>query len=95
MVLSNSAGSADDAGFVEAQRLEQLLGVPVLRHGAKKPAVQQALLRHFAGLAPQHIAMVGDRLLTDVLMGNDMGCFTILTQPFTEEGDAALTNAVR
>lgn len=93
-VLSNSAGSSDDTEFREAQRLEQLLQVPVLRHGSKKPAVKKALLNHFAGVAAHEIALVGDRVLTDVLMGNEMGCFTILTQAFTTKGDAAITTLV-
>lgn len=35
-VLSNSAGSADDAPeFVRALELERQLGVPVIKHGSK------------------------------------------------------------
>lgn len=38
-VLSNSAGSSDDAPeYAEAQRLYQSLGIPVMRHGLKAPA---------------------------------------------------------
>ena len=33
------------------------------------------------GLPPQQIAMVGDRLFTDVLAGNRLGMFTILVKP--------------
>eukprot|EP01045_Picozoa_sp_COSAG04_P011837 COSAG04_NODE_775_length_10405_cov_20.166214_7_plen_245_part_00 len=37
-ILSNSAGTADfDPSGAEAERLESALGVPVLRHTAKKP----------------------------------------------------------
>ena len=40
-ILSNSAGSSDDAkvDFVEAQRVENALGLEVIRHEHKKPNV--------------------------------------------------------
>ena len=40
-ILSNSAGSSDDAkvDFVEAQRVEKALGLEVIRHEHKKPNV--------------------------------------------------------
>mgnify|MGYP000293479449 CR=1 FL=1 len=37
-ILSNSAGSCDDADFSDALRFEQSLGIPVIRHQIKKPA---------------------------------------------------------
>ncbi|MCS6959452.1 MAG: YqeG family HAD IIIA-type phosphatase [Pseudanabaenaceae cyanobacterium SKYGB_i_bin29] len=33
------------------------------------------------GLEPAQVAMVGDRLLTDILVGNRLGMYTILIQP--------------
>jgi HAD superfamily phosphatase (TIGR01668 family) len=32
-------------------------------------------------LPPERVAMVGDRLFTDVLAGNRLGLFTVLVQP--------------
>lgn len=95
-LLSNSAGSADDADGHEAKRLGEALGVHVLQHGGKKPsaAVGAALLQHFSPLPPSAVAIVGDRLFTDILLGNQLGCVTILTAAFTEEGDSAPAVAV-
>ncbi|MFM7713854.1 MAG: YqeG family HAD IIIA-type phosphatase, partial [Microcystis sp.] len=50
--------------------------------GAVKPSrrkLRQAMAA--MGLPPQQIAMVGDRLFTDVLAGNRLGMFTILVKP--------------
>jgi HAD superfamily phosphatase (TIGR01668 family) len=37
-------------------------------------------------LKPEHIAMVGDRVFTDVLAGNRLGLFTVLVRPLKEDG---------
>jgi HAD superfamily phosphatase (TIGR01668 family) len=50
--------------------------------GAVKPSrrkLRQAMAA--MSLPPQQIAMVGDRLFTDVLAGNRLGMFTILVKP--------------
>lgn len=45
---------------------------------------------------PLHqIAMVGDRLFTDVLVGNRMGLFTILVDPMVAPGEAIRNYPVR
>jgi predicted HAD superfamily phosphohydrolase YqeG len=36
-------------------------------------------------LPPSQVAMVGDRLFTDTVVGNRLGLFTILVQPPCEE----------
>jgi phosphatidylglycerophosphatase GEP4 len=60
-----------------------------LRHTVKKPAGGQALLQRFENIAkPHQIAMVGDRLFTDILFGNLNGTRTILTrQIISDKGD--------
>ena len=63
------------------QRIANPLGVPYLA-GAGKPSrrkLRQAL--EAMDLPPEQVAMVGDRLLTDVLAGNRLGLFTILVDP--------------
>lgn len=85
LIVSNTAGSASDSPphFPEATRLEQITGVPVLRHGGKKPGchaqVLEFLQRRYPEevLGPENVAVVGDRLMTDVLMGNLMGSWTV------------------
>ncbi|KAI8138350.1 mitochondrial PGP phosphatase-domain-containing protein [Fennellomyces sp. T-0311] len=87
-IVSNSAGTNDDKDYKEATKLEASLGVPVLRHSEKKPSGGEALARHFSHASPPNVAMVGDRILTDVIFGNLNGNVTIWTrQIVTEEGD--------
>jgi phosphatidylglycerophosphatase GEP4 len=78
----------------EAARVEQALGVAVIRHGTKKPMGGDAMMRHFGVSSLQHVAMVGDRVLTDVLCGNLNHMLTIQTLPLTEEGDIRLASLV-
>ncbi|SCV01737.1 LAME_0G18162g1_1 [Lachancea meyersii CBS 8951] len=77
LIVSNSAGSSDDAGGIQATNLEQTVGVPVLRHSVKKPGCRDEILDYFAKhnitSEPHEIAVVGDRLFTDILMANLMG----------------------
>lgn len=84
VIVSNSAGTEDDVGYKEAQKLEESLGVTVMRHKEKKPAGG-----HFLESIPaQETAFVGDRILTDVMFGNRNGNLTIWTNKvITEEGD--------
>jgi len=64
-------------------RIGNTLQLPYLL-GAIKPSrrkLKQAL--DCMGLKPEEVAMVGDRIFTDVLAGNRLGMFTILVQPMT------------
>ena len=38
------------------------------------------------GLPPAQVALVGDRLFTDVLAGNRLGLFTVLVKPIDPDG---------
>ncbi|SCU80822.1 LAMI_0B03840g1_1 [Lachancea mirantina] len=81
LIVSNSAGSSDDSGHAEALLLEKVTGVPVLRHSSKKPGCRDQILEHFYREkvieSPQEIAVVGDRLFTDILMANLMGSYPV------------------
>jgi phosphatidylglycerophosphatase GEP4 len=46
-VLSNSAGSKDDKDYADAKAVEETLGIKVIRHKSKKPAVRDDILHHF------------------------------------------------
>lgn len=65
------------------RRIAEELRVPYLS-GAAKPS-RRKLRRAVAamGLPVTQVAMVGDRLFTDVLAGNRLGMFTILVEPMT------------
>jgi HAD superfamily phosphatase (TIGR01668 family) len=63
------------------------LGLPFTT-SAGKP--RRAALRRVVaelGLEPHQIALVGDRLFTDVLAGNRLGLFTVLVKPIGPDGD--------
>lgn len=64
--------------------------------GAKKPSRKR--LRQAAeamNLPVNEVAMVGDRLFTDVLAGNRLGMFTILVEPMVDPAIATRSQAIR
>lgn len=66
---------------VRISRIAQSLNLPYIL-GAGKPSrrkLRQAV--EAMGLPVEQVAMVGDRLFTDVLAGNRLGMFTILVEP--------------
>ena len=79
LIVSNSAGTNSDPGFKDAEILERNTGVKVLRHSTKKPGCHgeiMAYLRNAPDAGVSHagqVAVVGDRLFTDVMMANLMG----------------------
>lgn len=80
-VLSNTAGdaSADPSGEL-ARSLEGQVGVRVLRHKRKKPMCYEDLSRGLP-CKPEQVLVVGDRLVTDVLMANLMGAKSVYIRP--------------
>lgn len=80
LIVSNSAGTNDDIDHVQAKKLEADTGVTVLRHPTKKPGCHDEIMAYFAqqGITkPSEIAVIGDRLFTDMLMANMMGAWGI------------------
>ena len=83
MIVSNSAGTRDDSEGKEAALLEEATGVEVFRHSTKKPGCGLDVFQHLEKLAkirvkhPSQVVVVGDRLLTDVVMANSMGSWSI------------------
>jgi phosphatidylglycerophosphatase GEP4 len=80
-IISNSAGSSDDKGYKEAVEIEKTLGLAVIRHELKKPNVLKEIMDHFKCIEEERIAIVGDRILADIVMGNQHGFFTIYVDP--------------
>ncbi len=73
---------SNNISHTRISRIAQSLDVPYIA-GALKPS-RRKLRQAVAGMggAPiDRIAMVGDRLFTDVLAGNRLGMFTILVEP--------------
>jgi phosphatidylglycerophosphatase GEP4 len=84
LIVSNTAGSTPSAEHEsEALELERELSIPVLRQqpGRKKPFCGPDVLEHFTkhGITsnPAEIAIVGDRLATDVLLAREMGAWSV------------------
>ncbi len=64
--------------------------------GAVKPSVRKLRQAVNSMDLPVHqIAMVGDRLFTDVIAGNRLGMFTILVDPMLDPGKAVRSYPVR
>jgi len=63
------------------KRIAESLSAPYIT-GARKPSRRQLRKAAEAMQLPfEQVAMVGDRLFTDVLAGNRLGMFTILVEP--------------
>ncbi|TAG91677.1 MAG: YqeG family HAD IIIA-type phosphatase [Oscillatoriales cyanobacterium] len=76
-------------------RIAASLNLPYII-GAAKPS-RRKLRRAIDAmdLPVEQVAMVGDRLFTDVLAGNRLGMFTILVEPMINVGDAVRKYPVR
>lgn len=64
--------------------------------GAVKPSrrkLRQAVTA--MNLPLEHIAIVGDRIFTDVVAGNRLGIFTVLVEPMVAPGEALRISFVR
>ncbi|KAF9804659.1 hypothetical protein IEO21_09312 [Rhodonia placenta] len=78
LIVSNSAGSRLDAGEIQAESVTFHLSVPVLRHPSFKPSYSciGSIRAYFASLPKpildEELIIVGDRLLTDIVMANRM-----------------------
>ncbi|SMR47813.1 unnamed protein product [Zymoseptoria tritici ST99CH_1A5] len=101
LIVSNSSGTGSDKGHVEADLLERNTGVKVLRHSTKKPGCHAEIMDYFRN-APDtgvthesQIAIVGDRLFTDVLMANMMGSYGLWIQKGVVEDHGLLTRVER
>lgn len=93
-IMSNSAGTLDDPDYEDAKKIEEALGIAVIRHDEKKPGGLPEVLLHFHAEDPATLCMVGDRLLTDVVFGNLYGMLTVHTLPLCKGSDNAQDNTV-
>ena len=86
---------SNNVGYERIKTIANGMGVPFIA-SAGKPSRRK--LRKAAvemGLPFEQIAMVGDRLFTDVLAGNRLGLFTILVQPMLEPNSKDPKNLLR
>ncbi|KAI6245763.1 Phosphatidylglycerophosphatase GEP4, mitochondrial [Erysiphe necator] len=89
LIVSNTAGttSCDPTGILASELESATGGVNVFRHTTKKPGCRAEILNYFRFQRPElgvtradQIAVVGDRLMTDVLMANLIGSYAIWVQ---------------
>ncbi|MCX7592491.1 MAG: YqeG family HAD IIIA-type phosphatase [Fischerella sp.] len=88
-LVSNNLSEARIGGIARSLDLPYYLG-------AAKPSrrkIRAAL--NAMNLPVQQVAMVGDRLFTDVLAGNRLGMFTILVEPIVHPDVALRSHPVR
>ena len=83
LIVSNSAGTGRDSNGLEADTVERNTGVKVFRHSTRKPGCGISVLDYFRAIPEtgvtkaSNIAVVGDRLFTDVMMANSVGARSI------------------
>ncbi|MGF1514768.1 MAG: YqeG family HAD IIIA-type phosphatase [Elainellaceae cyanobacterium] len=85
---------SNNTSHVRISRIAQSLDLPYVS-GAGKPSRRK--LKQAAAdmnLPVERVAMVGDRLFTDVLAGNRLGMFTILVKPMVDPKREATTSPV-
>ncbi|QEY31653.1 YqeG family HAD IIIA-type phosphatase [Synechococcus sp. RSCCF101] len=64
------------------------LEVPFTAAAAKPRRAALRRVLNDLGHPAERVAMIGDRLFTDVLAGNRLGMFTVLVQPVAADGSA-------
>ncbi|KAK4554397.1 hypothetical protein LTR86_008605 [Recurvomyces mirabilis] len=97
LIVSNTAGTNSDNGHADADLIERTTGVKVLHHATKKPGCHEEVMSYFrnqpdAGVThPGQVAVVGDRLFTDVMMANMMGSHGFWTKDGVVPNDGLLS----
>jgi phosphatidylglycerophosphatase GEP4 len=104
LIVSNSSGTSSlDPTLSKAQLLTTNTGLPVLSHSTKKPGCGAEIMDYFlkhpeTGVTrPDQIAVVGDRLSTDVVMANLMGSYGVWVRDgvLGDEGNGMVSDAMQ
>jgi hypothetical protein len=88
-LVSNNLSKTRISSIAKSLNLPYILG-------ARKPSRRKLRQATKAmGLPVEQVAMVGDRLFTDVLAGNRLGMFTILVEPMVDPTRPVVSNPTR
>ena len=79
-LLSNNPSRRRIASVAEPLGLPYTISAAKPRRGALRRVIEDL------GLPPSQVALLGDRLFTDVLAGNRLGLFTVLVKPIDPAG---------
>jgi len=79
-LLSNNPSRRRIASVAEPLGLPFTISAAKPRRGALRRVIEDL------GLPPSQVALLGDRLFTDVLAGNRLGLFTVLVKPIDPAG---------
>lgn len=100
LIVSNSSGfAARDPDGSAAAALTQTTGIPVLLHNSPKPSLAcgKEILEHFRSkgvdVRPEHICVIGDRLFTDTVLANGLGCWSIWVKEGVRKDFGLVTRA--
>ncbi|NJK99398.1 MAG: YqeG family HAD IIIA-type phosphatase [Spirulinaceae cyanobacterium SM2_1_0] len=88
-LASNNLSEARISSIAAALSLPYVLGARKPSRRKLRQAVEQM------DLPVSQVAMVGDRLFTDVLAGNRLGLFTILVEPMVDPESATRSYPIR
>ena len=67
-----------------------------MTHKYKKPDCLEDIERHFLRCDDlAEICVIGDRILSDVVMGRQYGCLTVLVDPIDQSKDNFMVRQVR
>lgn len=86
---------SNNVGYERIRTIAEGMDVPFIASAGKPSRRKLRLAANEMGLPLEQIAMVGDRLFTDVLAGNRLGVFTILVQPMLTPNSKDPKNLLR
>jgi HAD superfamily phosphatase (TIGR01668 family) len=77
------------------QHAEKVLNIPVISHAAKPRRGKFREALQLLNLTATEVAMVGDRPLTDIWVGQRMGAYTILVDPLIKHSEKVYIKVLR
>jgi len=86
---------SNNVGYERIRKIAESMDVPFIASAGKPSRRKLRIAATALALPFDQVAMVGDRLFTDVLAGNRLGLFTILVQPMLTPNSRDPKNLLR